>query len=146
MLKKALDGGDWRDWTNGVVSVALAQPKHLETGSLFCIERLHPTELLQRKDGDGRRVFTTDEFDPQTGYHLDGGPYTVPHRSSKMIREDVYEFPSKKKVGLAKVAFARAVSTGHPPYEDVDFGGFRPTFELINRALRAAATGIASST
>lgn len=146
VFKKALDGGDWRDWTNGVVSVALAPPKHLETGSLFCIERLHPTELLQRRDGDGRRVFTTDEFDPETAFHLGGGPYTVSRRSSKMIREDVYEFPSKKKVGLAKVAFARAVSTGHPPYEDVDFEGFRPTFELINRALRAAATGIASST
>jgi RNA-directed DNA polymerase len=146
VLKKALDGGDWKDWTNGVVSVGLGPPGHLEVGSLFCIELLHPKVLLQRKDSEGRRLFTTDEFDPKTGFHLGGDPYIVPRRASTLIREDVYEFPSQKKVGLGKVSFARAVSNGNPPYEDADFEGFRPTFELITRALRAATEGIASST
>ena len=83
---------------------------------------------------------------PETGFHLGGGPYTVPRRASTLIREDVYEFPSQKKVGLGKVSFARAVSNGDPPYEDAAFEGFRPTFELITRALRAATEGLASST
>jgi len=126
--------------------VALGQPEHLEAGTPFCIELLHPRELLQRRDGEGRRVFTTEEFDPNTGFHLDGEPYTVPHRTTTLVREDVYEYPSQRKVGLGKMAFAKAVSDGDPPYEDADFEGFRPTFELIARALRAASAGIASST
>lgn len=146
ILKKAVEGGDWKDWTHGVVSVALGQPEHLEAGTPFCIELLHPRELLQRRDGEGRRVFTTEEFDPNTGFHLDGEPYTVPHRRTTLVREDVYEYPSQRKVGLGKMAFARAVSDRDPPYEDADFEGFRPTFELIARALRAASAGIASST
>jgi len=140
IIKKAMDGGDWKDWGHGVVSVALAQPEHLKAATPFCIELLHPAELLQRRDVEGRRVFTTDEFDPDTGFHLDGEPFTVPRRASTLVREDVYEFPSKKKVGLGKTAFARAVSSNDPPYEDASFEGFRPTFELIARALRAAAS------
>ena len=91
-------------------------------------------------------MFTTEEFDPDTGFHLGGDPYTMPRRRTTLVREDVYEYPSQRKVGLGKMAFARAVSDGDPPYEDADFEGFRPTFELIARALRAATARIGSST
>ena len=138
--KKALNMKEWKGWGNAVVAVGILAPPVLPSGTDVCIELLHPPEVLDRYDGDGRRVFRADEFDRRTGHHIaTSGKYTVPHPAKTLIREDVNEVGSGDSVAISKMAFAQAVRDETPPFDGLSFEGFRPTFELIDEAVRAVA-------
>lgn len=137
-LKTAVASGDWKNWGNGVASVALVPPPHAETGEAVCIELLHPPDVLLREDSDGRRIFRADEFDRRTSQHKNG-PYSVPHPAKTLVREDVHEFPSRKSVALSKMAFANGVHDNAPPFDGLTFDGFMPTLQVIDQAARAIA-------
>jgi hypothetical protein len=94
--------------------------------------------VLQREDTNNRRVFVRDEFDG-SGLSADGRYQMGFPRSTTLIVAGVHPTGNpQKSVGLAKVAFGEAVWLGQPPYEIVDFQGFRPTLERIWRAVATA--------
>jgi RNA-directed DNA polymerase len=139
-LKRAVGSEGWRDWGNGVAAVAIQSPRDEDK---ICVELLYPPEVLQRVDGDGRRVFLNSEFDRTTGHHLaDEVRYTVPRPAQTLIRDDVYEVTTGRSVGLSKMTFAERVRDNLEPYEEVSFEGFRPTFELILKALRSVGQSL----
>jgi RNA-directed DNA polymerase len=128
----------WRHLGNGVVAVALAPAPWLSGTEPFSIEMLHRPETLARVDANGRRVFLRNEFD-QTGRSRDGKFQMRHPASSTLVVSDVYPVSDPDaSVALGKVAVAQAVWRGEPPYEQVDFGGFRPTLERIWRAVASA--------
>jgi len=140
ILKQAVDAGGWKDWGNNVIAVSIAPPVFREDDEKLCIELLHDDGVLQRKNDEGRRVFLRTEFDPESGRHEDGTCYT-PHAGNKgaLVIEQVRSFDSEaKSLALAKIDFANAVESRQPPYEELDFSGFAPTFERIRAALAAA--------
>jgi len=130
-LKKAVGTGDWKNWGNGVASVALLGPNE----PWLCIEMLHDDKTRSMKDEQGRRMFLSKEFDPRTGHHP-SRRYTITHpKSSKLIPDDVYEIETGDSVGLSKMAFAKAVYGQNGAFAAVSFEGFRETFEVIREAV-----------
>ncbi|HEY5815090.1 MAG TPA: reverse transcriptase domain-containing protein [Solirubrobacterales bacterium] len=140
VLRDAVGEGDWKDWGNGVVAVALVG----RGAGRLCIEMLHDESTREIQDEDGRRMFLTSEFDERTGHHHTRR-YTTPHprnpRSGKLVPDEVHDFQTGDSVLLSKRAFAEAVSEGKGEYADLDFEGFRVTFETIRDAVRAAVAG-----
>lgn len=143
IVKKATEEADWKDWGNGVVAVVL-----VGSGSdRLCIEMLHGAEAREAKDKEGRRLFLRSEFNPLSGLHS-SRRYFAPYPKNKtLVRELVFpvggedQGPEEDSVALSKIAFAEAVATGAGEFSDIDFEGFRLTFETIQEAVTAAAKG-----
>lgn len=141
LLKQAVGEGDWKDWGNGVVAVALVG----SGAGRLCVEMLHDGATLAIHDGEGRRMFLASEFDERTGHHQ-SRRYTTPHpRSRRLIPDEVHDFETGESVLLSKLAFSTAVHAGKNDYADVRFEGFRVTFETIREAVRVAAANCRSS-
>jgi RNA-directed DNA polymerase len=144
VLRKVVNGGHFKHWGHGVVSLALVPPPDFEHADRFCIEMLYPASVLQREDAAGRRVYLADEFDRRSGRHQTGRSYTR-DRGSSMVREEVFSAVDGESVAKGKTAFASAVLAREEPYRDVGFDSFRPTFEAIRQALAFALPRIADT-
>lgn len=132
ILRDAVDQDGWKIWGRNVVAVALVPPGG--AGEKVCIELLHPFDVLIREDDNGRRIHLGVEFDGEYG-HNDDGTRVVPYATKKaLIQEKVILLPEKRTVGKSKTEFAREIANGLHPYSDIDFEGFRPTFEAIRNA------------
>jgi RNA-directed DNA polymerase len=147
VLAKAVGGDDWKNWGNGVVAVALAGPG----GDRVCIEMLHSQETRDILDENGRRLFLGSEFNPRTGQHH-SRRFTTPYPGNKaLVREYVFpigeehqgEREGEDSVALSKAAFAEAIWKESGDFADLDFEGFRLTFEVIREATAAAVKGAA---
>ena len=64
-------------------------------------------------------------------------------KNETLVQERVYEIATNDSVGLGKTAFAQAVEAGSEPYADIDFEGFRRTFEVIREAIDVALRELA---
>lgn len=146
ILQDAVDSGDWKNFGNGVAAVALARPSWKGATERICIELLHEPAVLSAEDSEKRRVFLAEEFHPDSGQHR-SGLFTVPYAQGKkgdapLLCEKVHEIGTNRSVALAKTAFARAILEKRPPFDRASFEGFRPTFEIIERAARATAADL----
>jgi hypothetical protein len=140
-LNKAVDGGEWKDWGNGVVAVALAG----RGDERICIESLYDQESREIRNGEGRRLFLMDEFDQASGHH-EKEAFNAPFPDrKKLIPDAVFAMDGGSLQSLTKAEFADAVEGGEGEFARVSFDGFRPTFEVIRRALQAAAQGVISA-
>lgn len=138
-LRQAVGRGGWKNWGNGVAAVALVPPPWRDPTKPVCIEMLYPGEILERSDAQGRRVFLLEEFDRSSGHHS-SRKYTTPNPQNRhLVREVVHEIATGASVALSKMDFAESVESSTPPFSDIDFEGFRPTFEAIREAVQAIA-------
>ena len=64
---------------------------------------------------------------------------------NELVPEDVHEVQTGDSVLLKKLDFAKAVLEGRGDFANVDFEGFRVTFETIREAVRAAAANCRSA-
>ena len=141
LLKEVEDEGrPFKDWKNGVFSLALPRPPH-RTGNRWCVEMLY-TDTEIAKDVKGRRFFLADEFDEANGHHKRlpvHARYPAKKDSPLVISESVFRKDNGQDISLSKTAFAENKTS--QPVGEVDFSGFAPLFELLT-ALRnhAAAT------
>jgi RNA-directed DNA polymerase len=142
-LRAAVDKGDWKDWGNGVVAVALAPPPW--RGSTVCVEMLYPDDVLERTDSNGRRLYLAEEFDDQSGAHRDHERFAPNPQNRALVREHVFLMKGNTSVGLSKMDFADAIVEKREPFADIDFEGFRPTFEILREAVQAANRQIAET-
>ena len=99
----------------------------------FCIEMLYVRSDATRKDSAGRRLFFRDEFDEATGLSLDGIYKREYPKSAALVLSEKVEVvgAAGASVLLGKVAFANDVHAATPPFENINFHGFVPTFDLI---------------
>lgn len=102
---------------------------------------LYESEVLQRTDAQGRRLFLREEFDAESGVHQ-SSQYTTPPNNTALVRGSVFEIASRASVSLSKADFAHAVLEQCPPFSEVGFEGFRPTFEVLQEAVREAAADL----
>jgi RNA-directed DNA polymerase len=139
ILPDAVGGGDSRHHGNKVIALAITAPEW--RAPKICVEMLYREEDLARKDAAGRRLYLAEEFDPRTGQHRTEQVHVTNPRRTTLVREEVFAFGGDANVALGKVAFAEYVNHREPPFDAVDFEGFRPTFE----ALQAAVARVVSS-
>jgi RNA-directed DNA polymerase len=127
----------WKHLGNAVVAVVIAAAPWT-TDERFCIEMLYPQEVLRRENADGRRIFLRSEFD-EAGTSEDGTLRMAYPKRKTLVVEKVHPTAGpSRSLALDKVAFSEAVFAGRPPYQMVDFSGFRPTLERIWLAVASA--------
>jgi RNA-directed DNA polymerase len=132
----------FKDWGNGVFSVALPYPPHRDPHEPLCIELLYDDDLLRKPDSQGRRLYFKNEFDQESGHHLTERVNCANPKKDSLIRDDdVFSMDNGGKVSLSKRAFAEAIKAARDPYATAAVDGFRPLFEVLSqiaRHLRAA--------
>jgi RNA-directed DNA polymerase len=92
---------------------------------------LYRDEDLRRTDAHGRHVYLLRDFDLRNGFHQQENVSTPNPKNKTLVREDVFDRDTAASVGLGKTAFATYVENRSPPFDDLDFEGFRPTFEAL---------------
>jgi RNA-directed DNA polymerase len=130
-------GGDeqYKSWGNGVYSMVLPLPKHREQTSEISVEFFYKDNDVVRKDKYGRRLFLSTEFDKTTGQHLmDDLNCTLLNKLGnplKVIDERVFN-RQRQNVALSKDEFAENVWGQTTEFENIDFSGFRPLFDIVS--------------
>jgi RNA-directed DNA polymerase len=135
-IRRAVGSTSFRRRGDRVAAVAITPPEWRD--QRVCIEMLYRDEDLARRSG-GRRLYLAEEFDGHTGQHHTDNVH-VPHpdggRADRpLVREEVFEFATGDSVGLSKMAFAESVESEASGFENMDYEGFRRTFETIEEAV-----------
>ena len=133
MKQEGLAPGCFRQLGSSVYALCLAAPPTHDEG-LFCIELLYDPKELVSITQDGRRIFLPQEFDPDSGISLDGF-YKREHPKAKavIVSDVVTRISDGFSALLSKTAFAEMIQRASPPFESVDFNGFRESFNAIRR-------------
>jgi RNA-directed DNA polymerase len=128
----------YKEYGNGVAAIAIVPPPWRKEP--LCIEMLYTDDDLRRRDGAGRRLYLGEEFNRTTGHHGEERVNVPMAQQRTLVREEVYSFDGGKSVGLSKADFARCVTTREGEFAaDLDFGGFRATFELMREVVARLA-------
>ena len=130
-----LSESDIHDWGMNVFSLSLPIPQHRAMDDPICIELLYKDDDLTRVDLQGRRLFLSSEFHPDSGRHLSldyNYRYPAKLRPGRLsiIDDDVFD-PRHKNVALPKANFAQYILLEAEDYRDTDVSGFEPLFELM---------------
>jgi RNA-directed DNA polymerase len=123
--------GNYRDHTNNVFSLIIPTPEFRDANDLICIEHLYRDAQIYISDVQGRRLYSKDEFDSLGCHKTDAHLFCRISKQSLIYDDQVINLQEKKNVALPKNKFADYMSTGAPPFSNIDFNGFRGTFALI---------------
>lgn len=136
----------YRQWGKNVFSAILPVPEHRDFDEI-CIEHFYSDTDLAKEDEDGRRLYTTAEFDPDTGnLRTDSRIYFAGNRSRlrsrypKIIDCDVLTQDKGKSVALSKNNFAWKISDGKGNFKDIDFSHFAAIFNMFQEIIAAGGT------
>lgn len=136
-ITKAVGTTSSKRWSPDVAAMVIAAPDWRD--QRVCIEMLYSPSDLLRRDASGRRLYLAEEFDPNTGQHASEDVHVAnPDRGKPnrpLVREEVYLYGTGESVGLTKMDFAEDIYEARPGFEDVDFEGFRETFEVLEQAV-----------
>ena len=125
---------DFFERANSVFSMILPIPPHRGSDSDVCIELYYPDDDLRACDEKGRRLYLSNEFDPNTGEHfLENAKCSSINKirgNVKIISDKVYD-NSGKSLSLSKNDFAEKIREKLKPFDNVDFSGFELLFGKI---------------
>lgn len=122
---------NYRDHNNNVFSLIISIPDFRRDLDYICIEHLYKDSDLYIADSEGRRLYSKDEFDNLGCHkHLDN-LFCRSSKSSLIYDNMVIDLPTKTNVALPKNKFAEYIINAKAPFNDIDFEGFRPTFNQI---------------
>lgn len=146
IVKEASQPGHlYKDWDNtNVYSFALPVPRHRRGNQDISVELLYQDSDLKRYDGHGRRLYTNDEFNKHSGRHLDRTKQLWCQERNKLQRAtttviDTGVFDANDtNVAMSKSDFAQNVLDGAVGFENLDFSGFRLTFDAIASIVAAS--------
>jgi RNA-directed DNA polymerase len=131
-----LTEGDWTNEGNRVIVAALVVPEF--RAEPLCVEMLYTDDDLRKRDHEGRRLYLRSEFDKRTGYHSTER-CSIPNTKSKtLVCDEVFAYGSSN-LALSKRDFAEAILNRMPPFDNVSFEGFAPTFEMLVAAVTSVA-------
>jgi RNA-directed DNA polymerase len=136
----------YKAWGNNVFSFAIPIPTHRVDTKDVCIELYYPDKDIKRKDGEGRRLFLSDEFDTKTFKHKSlNDIYT--HNSKirrpigvTVIDSQVLNYVTEESIALSKDHFAELVMNQAANFQDVEFSEFSKIFEVITMILRVSTS------
>lgn len=144
-----LDGSDFKDWSNRVYSFALPVPSHRSlTCTQISIELLYMDADVKRANSQGRRLFLSNEFNPDSCRHN-----TIPQLSAaekgrlkpplKVIDDAVFNETSDN-VALSKNDFAENILNSEAGFENIDFSGFERVFQVLVNILNSESSRVDS--
>lgn len=127
---------EFKDWKNGVYSFAIPIPKHRKSTPAVCIELYYQDAEIKRADLQGRRLYMSNEFDPDSMLHLtDLGISTsdtrAKERSKITILDDKVYRGSPSNIALPKNSFADYIINGVDNFSDFDVTEFKRIFNVI---------------
>lgn len=127
----------YKNHGNNVFSLVIPIPRHRSSMNEICIEHYYYDKTLKAELGDGRRLYTHDEFDTNTGLHSTDKTLvkTNPKSKSLIVDSSVTSTEKNANVALTKDDFANAIREGTPPFDDVDFTPFQEIFDAIQEIL-----------
>lgn len=151
---KLMDKGKkYKSWGNNVFSLTLPVPSFRENTPNICIEHLYQDSDIKKwvYDQDSkRRVFLGSEFNADGFYIGNDARYFCRDKNScgeskiqiidgsgnrKVI--EPYGSNSETNYALTKMDFANKILAGEAPFDQMDFSGFIPLFEVLNEILNA---------
>lgn len=128
---------DIKYFGNNVYGILLPVPEKIKFKEIS-IEHYYDDDTLSRKDENGRRLFLSTEFNPDTKEHYhdplisyQGGRIISAYPKiidDKVIKKD-------KNIALPKNKFANHIYEGHPSFKDVDFENFKLFYNLVEDVL-----------
>ena len=137
-------GGGIKNYKNNVFGISLPVPDYRtynENG--ISIEFLYKDEDMKKEDSNERRLYVTSEFNADGRYIADP---TIGVRNAKELtpyldrkKEKIYDHDvvniNSKSLALSKEVFATNILNSVPPFDSVDFSGFRALFERLKSVL-----------
>ncbi|NOT77204.1 MAG: RNA-directed DNA polymerase [Cyclobacteriaceae bacterium] len=138
------NGKDFKSWGNNVFSLLMPIPVHRKFDEI-CIEHYYLDTELKRTDHDGRRIFTSDEFDKVTGIHKQENlqyPYigylqpNFPRIIDSHVRNDIGQ-----NVALSKNNFSNNILNDVPLFDDFTFSHFKIIFDRIEEIITSHPVG-----
>lgn len=131
MRSLGLSPGSFVQIGANVFALCLAEPVGVHA-SPFCIEFLYDRGALCSMTPDSRRIFLPDEFDKTTGISQCGlYRREHPRRAELIVSDKVTRLRDGHSSLLSKSEFASLVHQAAPPFSEIKFDGFRPTFKAI---------------
>ena len=128
-----MNGTGYKYWGNNVYSVVLPVPRHRNFDEI-CIEHYYNDNNLRTKDGKGRRILLSTEFDKKTGKHLVEDLIYVNKKDlvspyPKIIDKLVFK-GNGENVALSKNYFAELILKQEP--NEISFEYFSDFFDLLS--------------
>ena len=130
-----------KDFGNNVYAMSIPKPTFRDNMAGISVEFLYTDEDLKKLDSNGRRLYTSDEFNsngrlisnPSIGV-MNQKVLKEPHKcgTPKIIDSDVISINDESKA-LSKENFAKNIL--NDVFEDISFEGFRGVFDRLKRIL-----------
>ena len=137
--------GGIRDYGNNVYGMSIPVPSYrtYNEGDIS-VEFLYRDEDLKKTDSNNRRLFVTSEFNENGRYKAD---LTIGVKNTEKVKN--YIDSSKEKIydhdvidiegnslALSKENFASNVLNSVPPFDNMEFSGFRAVFDRLKSIIQ----------
>lgn len=128
---------DYKNWGSNVYSTLLPIPSHRAFDEV-CIEHFYSDADMKKSDEKNRRLYTTDEFDANSGNHkenkkiyFDGTRSKLKCKYPKILDSNIRDIDSSANVVLSKKDFANNIVSKRGNFKDISFEYFKPIFDLF---------------
>lgn len=135
---------NYKNWSSNVYSTLLPIPSH-RTFNEVCIEHFYSDADMKRSDEKNRRLYTTDEFDANSGNHkkkekvyFDGTRSKLKCKYPKILDSNVRDIDSSANIALSKKDFANNIAAKRGNFKDVSFEHFKPVFDLFKEIIETS--------
>lgn len=141
MVKEVSEEGKaYKSWGSNVFSFAISVPSHRAGLDGVCIELYYQDKEITQVDGDGRRLFLSTEFDPDSCRLIENPDLSctelgkIRNRKKPLSIIDNHVFDSSQKnVALPKAKFAENVLNEEPNFDNFDCEEFRKIIENVEK-------------
>lgn len=135
---------NYKNWSSNVYSTLLPVPSHRAFNEV-CIEHFYSDADMKRSDEKNRRLYTTDEFDANSGNHkenekiyFDGTRSKLKCKYPKILDSNVRDIDSSANIALSKKDFANNIAAKRENFKDVSFEHFKPVFDLFKEIIETS--------
>lgn len=135
----------YKHWGDNVYSMMLPKPAHRNFEEI-CIEHYYTDDEIKTRGDKGRRLYLSNEFDPNTGLHYVDNLNFANRKKIRNIHPQIIDGSGDEKVfnehgvnvALTKIAFAESIAKGKGEFKNISLENFRIVFELISDILEDA--------
>ncbi|MBQ4279262.1 MAG: ATP-binding protein, partial [Rikenellaceae bacterium] len=136
--------GGIKEYGNNVYGCCIVTPdfrSYLSKG--ISVEFMYPDEVIKQEDTNGRRLFLSSEFNKagRLSSNAEIGVLNyrlvttcLDHDSEKIIDQEVFDIHGQS-LALSKEAFAQHIFDATENFTDINFDGFRQTFDRLRHLL-----------
>lgn len=132
---------DYKNWGANVYSTLLPIPSHRAFDEV-CIEHFYSDADMKKSDEKNRRLYTTDEFNANSGNHkenekiyFDGTRSKLRCKYPKILDSNVRDIDSSANIALSKKDFANNIVSKRGNFKDISFEYFKPIFDLFKEII-----------